>query len=85
MHFCIHRFTENLGVDGVDFALENALLVEFLRLVAQHQNDLVFGVQSGIIVVIVFGSRDPIAREYHLSGNAPGRGEIQRHKVLLNF
>ena len=42
----VGRLAENLGVGGIDLALEHALFVELLRLVTQQHNDLAFDIQA---------------------------------------
>jgi hypothetical protein len=79
----IGRLAENLRMGGIDFAFEDALFVELLRLMAQQQNDLALHIQPRIIVVIIFGRGDAEAREDHVAGRFARGGKIQRDEVLL--
>ena len=76
-------FAEDLRVGGVDLAVEHALFVELLRLMAQQQHDLALHVEAGVVVVIVLGRGDAEAREDHVAGNFARGGKIQRDEVLL--
>src|SRR5581483_6547794 len=48
---------------GVVLGRENAMFVVLLGLVTQHQDDLAFGVDSGVVVVVILGCCDSITRE----------------------
>ena len=80
-----------LGVDGLvvelrmareHFAGENALVVELLRLVAQHDHDFVFHVQPGVVVVAVLGRADAVAGEDQRPGKGPVGREVERPEIL---
>jgi hypothetical protein len=49
----------------VDLAREDALLVELLRLVAQHEHDLVAHVDALVVVVVVLRRGDAVSGEHH--------------------
>ena len=65
VHFGIHRFAEKLRMLGVGFAREDALFIEFLGLVAENHNQLVFDIKAGVVIVVVFRRRDAIPCEHH--------------------
>ena len=65
VHLGVRRLAEELRVLGVNLAREDALLVEFLRLVPQHEHDLALDVDAGVIVVVVLGGGDAVAGEHH--------------------
>ena len=63
VHFRVRRLAEELRVLGVDLAREDALLVVFLRLVPQDQDQLVLYVDTGVVVVVVLAGGDAISGE----------------------
>ena len=78
----IRGFAENLRVRGINLAVEHAVFVEFLRLVAQHDNDFAFHVQARVVVVVVFGSRDAVPHEHGAAYRGTGGGKVERCKIL---
>ena len=83
VNFGVGGLAEDLRVGGINLAVEDALVVELLRLVTQKDHDLVFDVQARVVVVIVFGRGDAEAREDHVAGDVAGGRKIQRDEVLL--
>ncbi len=83
MQLGVHGLAEDLRMCRVNFAFEDALFVELLRLVAEHHDDLAFDVQARVVVVIVFRRGDAEAREHDAARNIAGRGKIQRDEILL--
>ena len=82
VHLGVGRLGGKLRVLGESLAFEDALVVRFLRLVAQHQDDLAFHVEAGIVVVVVFRRGDAVAGEDHGAGQRPGLGEIEGNEFV---
>ncbi len=85
MVLCVHHFAEKLRVLGVNLAGEHALLVELLRFMPQNQRQLPFHIHAGVVVVIVFASRDSISDEHHFSRHLRARREIERNEILVKL
>ena len=66
-----------LRVLGQGLAFKDALGVRFLRLVTHHQDDLAFDVETGIVVVAVFGRGNAVAGEDHGAGQRSGLRKIE--------
>ena len=83
--FGVDRLAPELRVPGEELAHEHALLVVFLRLVAQHHHDLVFHIQARVVVVVVLGRRDPVTRKHQPPSQFPAGGEVERQEILLEL
>ena len=62
---CVDGLDLGLRVTRVDLPGEDALLVEFLRFVPDHQHDFVLDVEAGVIVVVVLGRGDAVTGKHH--------------------
>ena len=82
MHLGVGGLGGELRVLGEGLAFEDALRVRFLRLVAHHQDDLAFDVETGVVVVAVFGRGDAVAGEDHRAGHGSGLRKIERDEVI---
>ncbi len=67
---------------GEVLAGEDAVLILFLRLVAQDQDDFAFDIQAGVIVVMEFGSGDPVTGEDDRGREPGGAGEVKGDEVF---
>ena len=85
MEFGVSGFGIELGVASVDAAREWALVVCLLRFAAEEDDDLVFDVDAGVIVIVVLGSGDAVAHEDHFPVNFAGGAEIERDEFLVKF
>ena len=59
------------GVPREVLAGEDAVLVVFLRLVAQDEDDLPLHIQARVIVVMILGRGDSVTGEDHGAGQLP--------------
>ena len=82
VHFGIGCLGGELRVLGEGLAFEDALRVRFLGLVAHHQDDLAFDVETGVVVVAVFGRGNAVAGEDHRAGQRSGLRKIERDEVV---
>jgi hypothetical protein len=77
----VDRLGAQRGVWRVDAAVEATGRVHLARLVGHHQDDLVAGVEPGIVVVVVPGSGDAVAGEHHRRAQPGVGGEAERLHV----
>ena len=52
----VEEFVVVVGIAGVAFAVEDGVVVGFLRFVVEDENDLALGVDSGVVVIVEFRS-----------------------------
>src|SRR5215472_12196075 len=64
--------------------LMSRLLGEDLRLVAQQDNDLVFHVDAGVIVILEFVSGSAVPNEDHRPGERSGGGEADGFEISID-
>ena len=80
------------GVDGLGDELRvlresviAALLREARRFVAQNNDDLVFDVEAGVVVIVEFVGRGAVSREHDRRRDLSGRRKTERNEVLIDL
>ncbi len=74
-----------LGVIGVNLAVEYALLVELLRLMREHEDELALYVDPRVVVIVVFGRRDSVSGKDYSGGSFSVRRKAERHEILVEL
>ena len=73
VHLGVHSLNGEGRVLCQLLALEDALFVFFLGLVADQQNDLVLYVDPRIVVIVIFVRGDSVSHEHHRRRDRAGR------------
>ncbi len=66
-------FAHHRRMNRVGLPLEGAARVVFLGLVRENQHGLVGGVDAGVVVIVLAGRGNPVAREHEGQRVARGR------------
>ena len=74
----VDRLGAQLRMRRVHAAVEATGRIHLARLVAEHEHDLVVHVEAGVVVVVVAGSADAVAREDQRRLERAVRGEPDR-------
>ncbi len=81
----IQCFAEKLRMLSVDSTLKKKINIKFLRLMAKKDDDFALGVNSGVVVVVVFARCNSVTRENQGGFNRSSSGETHRSETARQF
>jgi hypothetical protein len=85
MQFCISHLARKQGMLGQILAVEHALCIVLLGLMTKDQDNFVPHIEAGVVIVLVLGGCNAVARKNDASPRFPVCTEVERHEIGALF